>query len=293
MDDCLAKGVITFAALEKFGKQQAPYLVRNVAWAAQTQVGHWMSVVSDWKKMLGSDWEKTYAASNTIYVARQNNILFSVLAQFFGPDAINSRLILIETISFTTTPEDMMESLTRIIADRSVGRAVLRQLSPDGLRADGWRCARRDHRRKRQARNEAFPASAGAVWLESVADIDHAGAGPRFHRRPELQGRRQILTLNRHRPRKADDPVNRRRIVIRSNMGDYWIPAFAGMTLCVSSGRLRRFSPRLRRARPLASACPERAGGRIRAPRPSRPACRRRCGGSGLRRAAAIARAGP
>jgi hypothetical protein len=28
---------------------------------------------------------------------------------------------LIETISFTTTPADMLESLTRIIADRSVG----------------------------------------------------------------------------------------------------------------------------------------------------------------------------
>jgi len=28
---------------------------------------------------------------------------------------------LIETVSFTTTPQDMLESLTRIIADRSVG----------------------------------------------------------------------------------------------------------------------------------------------------------------------------
>jgi hypothetical protein len=44
-----------------------------------------------------------------------------VLAQYFGPDAINSRLMLIETISFTTTPEEMLESLTRIVADRSVG----------------------------------------------------------------------------------------------------------------------------------------------------------------------------
>jgi hypothetical protein len=32
-------------------------------------------------------------------VARQTNVLFSVLAQFFGPDAINDRLLLIETIS--------------------------------------------------------------------------------------------------------------------------------------------------------------------------------------------------
>ena len=29
--------------------------------------------------------------------------------------------MLIETVSFTTTPEDMLESLTRIIADRAVG----------------------------------------------------------------------------------------------------------------------------------------------------------------------------
>ena len=71
--------------------------------------------------MLGPDWDKTYAASNTIYVARQNNVLFSVLAQFFPADAINDRLLLIETVSFTSTPEDMLESLTRIISDRSVG----------------------------------------------------------------------------------------------------------------------------------------------------------------------------
>ena len=121
MDECVAKGVIPFAALEAFSKKQAPFLAKNVSWAAQTQVGHWMNVLADWKTQLGPDWDKAYGASNTIYVARQNNVLFSVLAQFFGPDAINDRLLLIETVSFTTTPADMLESLTRIIADRSVG----------------------------------------------------------------------------------------------------------------------------------------------------------------------------
>lgn len=121
MDDCLAKGLISFAALQAFAKKQGPYLKHNVHWAAQTQVGHWMNVIGEWKAMLGNDWEKTYAASNTIYVARQNNILFSVLAQYFGPEAINDRLMLIETISFTTTPDEMLTSLIRIIADRSVG----------------------------------------------------------------------------------------------------------------------------------------------------------------------------
>jgi hypothetical protein len=121
IDDCLKRGVITFAALQEFAQHQGPKLKHIIAWAAQTQVAHWMNLVDAWKKELGADWDKTYAASNTIYVARQNNVLFSVLAQFFGPEAINSRLLLIETISFTTTPEDMLDSLTRIVGDRAVG----------------------------------------------------------------------------------------------------------------------------------------------------------------------------
>src|SRR5947209_136152 len=55
-DDCLAKGTISFAALEAFSKKQGPYLKRDIAWAEQTQVAHWMPVLADWKAMLGSDW---------------------------------------------------------------------------------------------------------------------------------------------------------------------------------------------------------------------------------------------
>lgn len=122
IDDCVAKKTISAAALEKFGRQQAPFLAKNVRWAAQTQVAHWMEVVGQWKAVLGDDWDKTIAASNTIYVTRQNNVLFSVLAQYFGPEALNDRLLLIETVSFTTTQADMLTSLTRIIADRSIGQ---------------------------------------------------------------------------------------------------------------------------------------------------------------------------
>ena len=121
MDDCLAKGVINLADLQAFAKKQAPDVKLIINWAASTQVKHWMGVLDGWKASLGPDFDKAYAASNTIYVARQNNVLFSVLAQYFGPEAINDRLMLIETINFTTTPEDMLGSLTRIIADRSVG----------------------------------------------------------------------------------------------------------------------------------------------------------------------------
>jgi hypothetical protein len=121
MDDCLAKGVITVEALQAFAKKQASNIKLIINWAASTQVKHWMGVMDKWKADLGPDFDKTYAAANTIYVARQNNVLFSVLAQYFGPEAINDRLMLIETISFTTTPEDMLVAMVRVISDRSVG----------------------------------------------------------------------------------------------------------------------------------------------------------------------------
>jgi hypothetical protein len=70
----------------------------NIALAAQIQVARWMGVVADCKTLLGGARDKTYAAGNGIYLTCQNYILFG-LSQFFGPDAINSRLILNETIS--------------------------------------------------------------------------------------------------------------------------------------------------------------------------------------------------
>lgn len=121
MDAELAQGEIKYSDLHAFAKKQSPHLANLVKWAAQTQVGHWMDVMNGWKQTLGGDFDKTYGLSNTIYVARQNNVLFSVLAQFFGRQAMNTRLMLFETTDFTTTPDDMMTALARVIADRSVG----------------------------------------------------------------------------------------------------------------------------------------------------------------------------
>lgn len=120
IDKCQADG-ISFATIQELANKQKGPLKLDIQWAAETQVKHWMGVLAGWKQQLGPDWSKVYAASNTIYVARQNNVLFSVLAQYFQPEDINSRLMLIETMGFTTTPTDMLESLTRIISDRTVG----------------------------------------------------------------------------------------------------------------------------------------------------------------------------
>jgi hypothetical protein len=122
MDECLAKGSYTFADIQQYAVEVKPLLAHNVWLGASTQVEHWMKVIKDWKEMLGPDWNKTYGISNTLYVARQNNVLFSVLAQFFGKDAMNTRLFLFETSQFVTTPDQMLDVLIRTVADRSVGQ---------------------------------------------------------------------------------------------------------------------------------------------------------------------------
>lgn len=123
MDKALQAGSYTKEDLRAYATELKPLLKDLIAWAAETQVGHWMGVVEGWKKSLGPDWEKTLGATNTLYVTRQNNILFTVLAQYFGKEALNSRLFLFETAEFTTTPEQMLSLLARIVADRSVGLA--------------------------------------------------------------------------------------------------------------------------------------------------------------------------
>jgi len=122
MDAALNKDTYTFADIQNYTREVKPFLQQNITWGATTQVQHWMKVVKDWKELLGPDWDETYGVSNTLYVARQNNVLFSVLAQFFGKDAMNTRLFLYETSSFVTTPDQMLDVLIRTVADRSVGQ---------------------------------------------------------------------------------------------------------------------------------------------------------------------------
>jgi hypothetical protein len=122
MDACLDKGTFTYADVESYARGVEPNLEKLIALASSAQVGHWFQVLSEWKNLLGDDWSRTYGLSNSIYVARQNNILFSVLVQFFGEEAINNRLLLLETTDFQTTPEDMMQAFARIVSDRVLGK---------------------------------------------------------------------------------------------------------------------------------------------------------------------------
>jgi hypothetical protein len=121
MDECLETGTYTYAKLEEYIRACTPDSIKTIGIGSSAQVGHWMNVIEDWKKKLGQDWERTYGVSNSLYVARQNNILFSVLVQFMGTETMGDRLLLIETPEFETTPEKMLDVLTRIVADRGLG----------------------------------------------------------------------------------------------------------------------------------------------------------------------------
>jgi len=126
MDNCLKNRTYTFEELQSWARNIEPNLAKLIDVATNAQVRHWWEVLEKWKKMIGKDWDSTYALSNSIYVARQNNILFSILVQFFGHEAINERLVLLETTDFTTTPEYMMDAFMRIVSDRLIGQVFFK-----------------------------------------------------------------------------------------------------------------------------------------------------------------------
>jgi hypothetical protein len=126
MDQCLAKGSYTYEDVEEFIRGTTPLSVKTIGIASAAQVGHWMSVVEGWRNKLGEDWERLYAVNNSMYVTRQNNILYSVLVQFMGTETMGDRLLLVETAEFETTPEKLLDVLGRIVADRSLGMVFFR-----------------------------------------------------------------------------------------------------------------------------------------------------------------------
>ncbi len=121
-DACLKNGSFSYEEVKTYARGIEPTLEKLIAIASGAQVAHWFEVMTEWKKLLGKDWDRTYALSNSIYVARQNNILFSVLVQFFGENKMNDHVLMLETTDFQTTPEDMMTAFARIVSDRVLGK---------------------------------------------------------------------------------------------------------------------------------------------------------------------------
>jgi hypothetical protein len=126
MDRCLEQGTFSLQDLAAFAQGLKPSLHQTIAFAADTQVSHWMDVLDGWKRSLGDAWDRTYGATNSLYVTRTNNILFTVMAQFFGEHTFNDRLLLFETTEFETDPDKMVNLLARIVADRALGEVFFK-----------------------------------------------------------------------------------------------------------------------------------------------------------------------
>lgn len=120
-DTCLKNKTFSYDELHAYTRGVEPDLEKLIGVASSNQVAHWYKVLEEWKKLLGKDWDKTYGLTNSIYVARQNNILFSVLLQFMGREAVNDRLLLMETTDFTASSDEMLDGFIRIISDRALG----------------------------------------------------------------------------------------------------------------------------------------------------------------------------
>jgi hypothetical protein len=126
LDAALETGRLDYAALERFAREQTPLIRQTIAIAARAQVGHWTGVLAGWRRQLGAGWERTYAATNTIYMTRTNDTLFELLAQEMGAEAIDDRLFLFETLDYTTGPDQMLDMLTRVVADRALGKVFFK-----------------------------------------------------------------------------------------------------------------------------------------------------------------------
>ncbi|MFJ8045999.1 hypothetical protein ACIRBX_36355 [Kitasatospora sp. NPDC096147] len=145
----------------RFSRRCAPLLLRLIEAGAAVQVGHWVAVLDDWQTRLGGSFDGAYAVANTLYVTRAKNVLFTVLAQYLGEEAVNERLFLFETPEFTTTPDRMLDLLARIVADRELGRSFFGQgrVMDVELMGDATRSALR-REMARRGRKAVLPATA-------------------------------------------------------------------------------------------------------------------------------------
>jgi hypothetical protein len=110
--------------------------------AAKAQVSHWYEVLAEWEALLGNDWAHTHALTSTLFPTRQNNILFTIMAQFMGEEKINRQLIMFETTDFRITPEELFTLYARYIRDRGLSKVFFNYehlMSRELLNGGAWK----------------------------------------------------------------------------------------------------------------------------------------------------------
>jgi hypothetical protein len=123
---CLKRQYIAMTDFNSFMLQSRVDLAKLIKIGDTYLLVPYMQIVSQWKKILGSDWDKTYAIVTAGYQFRQNSMMFSILAEFMGKNAINHRLFLFGTTSDDSPKySELIDNLSRILIDRQIGQAAL------------------------------------------------------------------------------------------------------------------------------------------------------------------------
>jgi hypothetical protein len=124
LDKILKKGTCTANEYSTYAKSLLPLVNKNIMLAGKLQVDHFVKVVRRWRTEMGEEeWSRLYTVVNSAWAMRRENVHFQILAQMMGRDAVNTRLIMAETVN-DVTEDDLLTLLGRIVNDRSLSILV-------------------------------------------------------------------------------------------------------------------------------------------------------------------------
>jgi len=124
LDKILKQGTCTANEYSTYARSLLPHVNKNIMLAGKLQVDHFESVVKRWRKEMGEEeWSRLYTVVNTAWSMRRENVHFQIMAQMMGRDAVNTRLIMAESVN-DVTEDDLLSLLGRIVNDRALSILV-------------------------------------------------------------------------------------------------------------------------------------------------------------------------
>lgn len=96
----------------------------QVQLASKIQVDSIEALLQKWQKEMGKEeWKRLYAVVNYTWGLRRENVHFQILAQQMGREAVNDRLVLVESIELASVDQLLMQ-LGFVINNRNLAMSV-------------------------------------------------------------------------------------------------------------------------------------------------------------------------
>jgi hypothetical protein len=123
----LKENTLSQSSLDNYAQSLKPSFEKLTKIVATYQVTHWMQVVAQWKKELGSNWQNTYAVVMYIQVPPSSNTFLNVLTSYMNKDALNQHLFSFSSDSYTPTAEQALSLLAKAKPDKTLAKTVYGQ----------------------------------------------------------------------------------------------------------------------------------------------------------------------